>query len=82
MPLSFLQSSPLMLGFFLNRTYADEDHLNPDDEAKVRDLLEYHPKAEEKIGSGIDFIKVIHSSQLSVLQDLSVSTKQLSCTDL
>lgn len=53
------------------RTYADDAHLNPEDEAKVRDLLEYHPNAQEKTGSGIDFIKVVRSQQLSVLQSLS-----------
>jgi len=40
------------------RRNADDARLNPDDEAKVRSLLEYHPRAEEKKGSGIDYIKV------------------------
>ncbi|KAG0597885.1 hypothetical protein M758_12G027900 [Ceratodon purpureus] len=47
-----------MRNILFNLSYADDAHLNPEDEAKVRDLLEYHPNAEKKRGSGIDFIKI------------------------
>lgn len=42
------------------RRNEDDARLSPEDEAKVRSVLEYHPKAEEKMGSGIDYIKVVN----------------------
>ncbi|KAG0597883.1 hypothetical protein M758_12G027800 [Ceratodon purpureus] len=41
-----------------NRMYKSGDRLSPEDEVKVRSVFQYHPKAEEKAGPGIDYVKI------------------------
>ena len=44
------------------RMYKSGDRLSPEDEVKVRSVFQYHPKAEEKAGPGIDYVKVNFAS--------------------
>lgn len=46
------------VGFLVCRMYQSGDRLSLEDEVKVRSIFQYHPKAEEKTGPGIDYIKV------------------------
>jgi len=39
-------------------SYREGDRLTPQDEKFVRDLIEWHPSASQKIGCGIDHIKI------------------------
>lgn len=47
--------------FVTRRRNADDARLKPEDEEKVRSVLVHHPAATEKMGSGIDHIKVMES---------------------
>ena len=42
--------------------YKSDARLSPEDEVQVRNVLEHHPRAEEKTGPGIDHIEVIPRS--------------------
>lgn len=48
-----------VVAIYACRPFKNGARVAPEDEVVVRDVLKYHPKCDEKVGPGIDHIKVM-----------------------